>query len=77
VNLQQPKKKKKKKKQKYIENQFLFNDKIMKIPIMVFDSLLQLLLQFIVAYFDKNEIKNLISLNNLHIYIFLINCQYR
>lgn len=76
-----------------IENQFLFNDKITKIPIMknggnitmqsvkldnkrfsftntcAFDSILQL---FIAAYFDKHEIKNFISLNNLHIFFQLV-----
>jgi len=76
-----------------IENQFLLNDKIMKIPIMknggnitmqsvkldnkrfsftntcAFDSILQL---FIAAYFDKDEIKNFILLNNLHIFFQLI-----
>jgi len=37
-----------------------------------FDSILQL---FIAAYFDKDEIKNFILLNNLHIF-FSINYQY-
>lgn len=68
-----------------LENQFVFHDKITKVPIMknggnitiqsvklgnkrisltntcAFDSLLQL---FIVAYFNRDEIKNFISLNN-------------
>lgn len=91
-------KEKKKRRNKYLqtnnlENQFLFHDKITKVPIMknggnitiqsvklddkrisftntcAFDSILQL---FIVAYFDRDEIKNFISLNNSNTFFQLV-----